>query len=84
MSSSPLFIEHSTGTLDTDKIITESIPLTKLIGLVGVVALIPFAVASTFRVFEGIFILLTQFILAVGSGIVLLYIITRAIQLAEV
>jgi hypothetical protein len=84
MSASPPFIDHSSGTLDTDKIITESIPLTKLIGLVGVVALIPFAIASTFRIFEGLFMLFTQFMLAVGSGIVLLYIITRAIQLAEV
>lgn len=83
MPSSPPFIDHTSGSLDADQIITESIPLTKLISFVGVVALVPFAIASVFRVFEGLFVFLTQFILAIGSGLVLLYIITRAIQLAE-
>lgn len=83
MPSSPPFIDHSSGKLDTEQIFTESIPLIKLIGLVGVVTLVPFAIATTFQVFERIFFILTQFSLAVGSSIVLLYIIARAIQLAE-
>lgn len=83
MTSTPPFIDHATGTLNTDQIIKESIPLSKLIAAVGVVALLPFAIATTFGLFERVFILLTQFVLAVGSGIVLLYVITRWIQLAE-
>lgn len=83
MTSPPPFIDHTTGTLNTDQIIKESIPLSKLIAAVGVVALLPFAIATTFGLFERVFILLTQFVLAVGSGIVLLYVITRWIQLAE-
>ena len=83
MSSSTLFIDSTSGTLDTDQLIREAIPLGKLIGSLGLIALIPFAIASTTRIFQGMFILLTQFLLAVGSALVLLYIITRAIQMSE-
>ena len=57
MTSTPPFIDHTTGTLDTDQIIKESIPLSKLIAAVGVVALLPFAIATTFGLFERVFIL---------------------------
>ena len=83
MTSTPPFINPTTGKLDTDQIIKESIPLSKLIAAVGVIALIPFAIATTSGLFERLFILLTQFILAVGSGGILLYVIARGIQLAE-
>ena len=83
MPPSTPFIDRSSGTLDTDQILEEAIPLAKLIGLVVVVAAIPFAIAFAVGVFQMLFTVLTQFLLAIGSGIVLLYIITRAIQLAE-
>lgn len=83
MPSTPPFIDQTTGQFDTDQIIKESIPLSKLIAAIGVIALVPFGIATTFGLFEGLLVLLTQFVLAVGSGVVLLYVITRAIQLAE-
>jgi len=76
-------MDRSSGRPDTDQIIQEAIPLAKLIGLVAVVALIPFAIAFTLGIFQRLFTVLTQFVLAIGSSIVLMYVITRAIQLAE-
>ena len=69
--------------VDTDQLIREAIPLAKLIGFVGVIGLIPFAIGAVKRILEGFFTLLTQFVLAVGAGLVLLYVITRALQLAD-
>ena len=82
MPSRPLFID-SDGTIEIDRIVAEAIPLSKLIGVMGLVAVVPFAIASEVAVLRGLFIALTQFVLAVGSGLVLLYIITRAMQLTE-
>lgn len=83
MSSIPPFIDESSGSLDADQLLVELIPLSKLIGLVGVAALIPFGIATTFGFFRGVLLLLSQFMLTVGASIVLMYVITRAIQLAE-
>jgi len=83
MSAIPPFIDESSGSLDTDQLLVELIPLSKLIALVGLTALLPFGIATTFGFFRGVFVLLSQFIFAVGASIVLMYIITRAIQLAE-
>lgn len=83
MSSIPPFIDESSGSLDTDQLLVEIIPLGKLIALVGVCTLLPFGIATTFGFFRGIFIFVAQFIFAVGASIVLMYIFTRAIQLAE-
>ncbi|MDT3436523.1 hypothetical protein KZ498_16860 [Haloarcula sp. 1CSR25-25] len=83
MASSPPFIDSPSGTVDTTQLLREAIPLTKLIGLVAMVALGPFALAVGLGVFQRLFTLLTQFILAIGGSIVLMYVITRAIQLAD-
>lgn len=83
MSKSPPFFDRSSSSLDTEQISREAIPFAKLIGLVAVVALIPFGIAVSAGIFPRLFTILAQFVLAVGSGVVLLYIITRAIQLAE-
>lgn len=83
MSSSPPFIERTSGSIDTEQVLREVVPLAKLIGLVAVAALIPFALAVTLGITPILFTIVTQFVLAVGSGIVLLYVIARAIQLAE-
>lgn len=87
MPPSRLFVDPETGELDTDQILTEAIPLAKLLALAVAAALIPFvlglAVIETgvLVVIGELFILVAQFVLAVGTGIVLLYIISRAIQL---
>ena len=83
MSSPPPVIHTTTGSLDTYQLLVEIIPLSKLIALVGVTTLLPSGIATTFGFFRGVFILISQFIFAVGASIVLLYIIARAIQLAE-
>lgn len=83
MPPSTPFFERTTGNLDTEQILREAIPLAKLIGLVAISALIPFAIGLTIEIFPVLFTVIAQFILAVGSGLVLLYVITRAIELAE-
>ncbi|WP_211250822.1 hypothetical protein [Haladaptatus cibarius] len=89
MSSRPFFT-FSPDELDTAQILNEALPLAKLIGAVGVAALIPmllqFFLIEVFGlvpVFGLLFTLATQFILAVGTGIVLIYVIVRANQLAD-
>jgi hypothetical protein len=83
MSPSRPFIEQPSGTVDTNQLLREAIPLAKLIGLVAVVALGPFGLAVMLGAFQSLFTLLAQFVLALGGSVVLLYVIARGIQLAE-
>lgn len=83
MTKSPPFIDQSSSSLNTDQIIREAIPLVKLIGLVALVAVFPLGVALSGEIFPRFFMLIAQFIFAVGSAIVLLYVIARGIQLAD-
>lgn len=86
MSSSTLFFDESTGKLDDTQILAEAIPLAKLVGLVAAAALVPLAIALGLENVSPIaivFVLVAQFVLAVGTGIVLLYVISRAIQLTN-
>jgi len=83
MSSPPPFIDRTSGTVETNQLLREAVPLAKLIGLVTVIALVPFALAVTLDVFTRLFTLLAQFVLSIGGSLVLMYIIARAIQLAE-
>lgn len=87
MSSSNLFVDRATGSIDTDQIIAEAIPIATLIGLFVAVALVPlvlaFLLGDVLSVLGALFMLVTQFVLAVGASIVLLYVIARAIQLAD-
>jgi hypothetical protein len=79
------FIVSGSATLNTDQIIRESIVLAKLIAAVGAVGLVPFAVAVLFGGRGGlglVFMLLGQFILAVGTGLVLIYVVARGVTLA--
>jgi hypothetical protein len=79
------FIEPS-GTLDTDQIWTEAVPLAGLIGLFVGLALVPFLGVFLFGGTTGfgfVFVLATQFVLAVGTGVVLIYVVARGIQLAD-
>lgn len=86
MSSPSLFIDRETGKIDTDQLLAEAIPLTKLVVLFGFLAFIPLQIASALNLGLSIGLILTvaaQVILAIGAGLILLYIITRAIHLAD-
>ncbi|QSG15968.1 hypothetical protein [Halapricum desulfuricans] len=89
MSSSPPFVDMDTGTFDFEQIWREAYPILGLVLLFGVLGLLPFYVGASFTVSYGVGSLigsvltwLGQLILAVGSGIVLMYVIVRAIQLS--
>lgn len=86
MPPSPPFVDRETGTLDTSRILAEAIPLAKLIALFGAIALVPLALLSLLGVHSALgwlFTVAAQFVLAVGAGIVLLYVISRSMQLRE-
>lgn len=86
MPSSPPFIEQETGSLDTDQIRAEAFPLAGLIALFAGLALVPFIfvfLTGGNSALGLLFTVIAQLILAVGAGIVLMYVITRGIQLAE-
>ena len=85
MSPSPPFVDRETGTIDRRQVLREAIPLARLIGVFVAVALVPFAFVFLFvgnSALGAIFTLVAQFVLAVGCGIVLMYVISRGIQLA--
>lgn len=84
MPPSTPFVDRVDGTLDTTQIITEAIPLAKLIGFFVAIALVPFALAVLLGPRSGfamLFTLVGQFVIAVGTGIVLMYCIVRGNQL---
>lgn len=86
MAQSTPFIDVETGGLDTDQIRAEAYPLAGLIALFAGLALIPFLVVFLFAGNSVIGLLLTvvaQLVLAVGAGIVLIYVIARGVSLAE-
>ena len=81
---SPPFVDRGTGELDRKQLIAEAIPLAKLVGVVGVVALVPL-MPLLFGIRSGaglVFTLAAWFVLAVGSGLVLMYVVARGTQLA--
>src|SRR6056297_2566625 len=87
MAQSRVFVDERTGELDTDQIRAEAIPIAKLIALFVVIALVPFALGVFLAPMLGfpgmwLFVVVAQFVLAVGGAIVLLYTIVRAIKLA--
>lgn len=85
MSASPPFVDPSTSELDTDQILYEAIPLAKLIGVFVAFSLVPFALVFFIGPsgFGALLAVLGQFILAVGAGIVLMYVIARGMQLSD-
>ena len=86
MSPSTLFIDQETGEIDTNRILAEAIPIAKLIGVFVAIALIPLAIVFVFvgnSLVGLLFTVAAQFILTIGAAIVLLYIISRAIHLAN-
>ena len=85
MPSPPPFIDQNTVSLDTDQIRDEAFPLAGLIALFVGLALVPLAPVVVVGGNSTLGFLLTvaaQFILAVGTGIVLMYVIARGLQLS--
>lgn len=85
MSNSPPFIDQSSSTLDFEQIREEVFPLLGLVVFFGGLALLTFLFALVFSgtsAFGLLFMVLTQLVLAVGGGIVLMYVVARGIQLA--
>jgi len=86
MSPSTPFVDRETGTIDTDQVLAEAVPLAKLVALFAGVAALPFALvflALGNSILGTVLVVAAQFVLAVGTGIVLMYVIARGTQLAE-
>lgn len=84
--SSPPFIDQESGELDLGQIRTEVFPLAGLIVLFGGLALLMFLITLLVAgnsLLGGVFTVVSQFILAIGTGIVLMYVIARGVQLAD-
>jgi hypothetical protein len=84
--SSPPFIDQESGELDLSQIRAEAFRLAGLIVLFGGVALLVFLLTLLVAgnaVLAGFLTVVLQFVLAVGTGIVLMYVIGRGIQLAD-
>ena len=84
MALQPVFVADDGG-LDYDRILTEAIPIAALIGLFAAVSLPAFLLGLVFG--PGglglLFSLLGQFVLAVGSAVVLLHVVTQALAIHE-
>lgn len=84
--SSPPFIDQESGELDISQIRAEVFRLAGLIVLFGGVALLVFLITLLVAgnaMLAGLLTVVLQFVLAVGTSIVLMYVIGRGIQLAD-
>lgn len=88
MESSRLFFDE--GTVNVDAVWGEAWALARLVALVGLAALLPLVlqwlVVETLGLVPVLATLLsvaTQFVLAVGTGVVLVYAVARGVQLAD-
>lgn len=85
MSKAPPFIDPETRSLDTDQLLAEALPLAGLVALFAGVALVPYLFVFLFAgnsALGAFFTIVTQLVLAVGTGVVLMYVVARGIQLA--
>lgn len=84
MEPSTPFVDRESGQLNVEQIIGEAVPVGKLVGLFVAVALVPILFAVlTGGIFGGLMFLIAQFVLAIGSALTLMYIIVRALQIAD-
>lgn len=84
MAYSKPFVEPD-GSIDRAQVLEEAQALASLVGLVFVASLIPLLLTLIGGVIPGlglVFMLLAYIILAIGSGIVLMYSIARGMQLS--
>jgi len=80
------FVDRGTGKIDTNQLLREALPLGKLIGVFVGISLVPFAVGfllGSQSPFGLVFTVIGQFVLAVGSGIVLMYSVSRGLELSD-
>lgn len=84
MSLQPAFVDDDGG-LDYDRILTEAIPIAALIGLFAALSLPAFLLGLVLGPggLGFLFSLLGQFVLAVGSGVVLLHVVTQALAIHD-
>jgi len=84
---SPPFVDRGSGELDQYQLLAEARPLAKLVGLFVALAIVPFGLAFLASSVNGalslLFAVVGQFVLAVGAGVVLIYVVARGIQLSE-
>jgi hypothetical protein len=81
------FIDPVSGELDLRQILRESLPVLALVVLFGGLALLPFLVVLLVAgnsLLGLLLTLLSQLILAVGTGVVLVYVVARGVQLSGV
>ncbi|KAA9397899.1 hypothetical protein Har1130_06540 [Haloarcula sp. CBA1130] len=86
MPSTRPFVDPATGELNTALLLSEIVPLAKLIGVFVAGSLVPYTIVffgSESSVLGALLALVGDFILAVGAGIVLLYVVARGIQLSS-
>jgi len=84
--SVPPFVDPESGALDLAQIRTEVFPLAGLILLFGAAALLLFLIGLLVGgggPLTGVFTVASQFVLAVGAGVLSLYVVARGIQLAD-
>lgn len=84
--SSPPFIDPESGELDVRQIRAEAGPLAGFIVLFGGTALLLFLITLLVggsALLTGFLTVVSQFVLAVGTGITLMYVVARGIQLAD-
>lgn len=86
MPPSDLFVDRVTREIDFDRVVAEAIPIATLIGVFVTLVLVPLAIVflvGSNSIVGLLFTLLALFVLAVGAGVVLLYVIVRGIRLAD-
>jgi hypothetical protein len=86
MPSQTPFFDSETGTLDVAAVLSEAIPVARLVGLFVAVSLLPLVV-GTFSfgpdsLVGAAFVLVGRFVLAVGAGVTLLYVVVRGRRLS--
>jgi len=85
MPSAKPFIDPTTGELDTTRVVSEAVPIGKLVGLFVVVSLVPFSLvflALGNSLLGTLLVAIGQFVLAVGAAVVVTYAVARGIQLS--
>jgi membrane protein implicated in regulation of membrane protease activity len=86
MPSETPFVDPLTNELDAVQLLREAVALGKLVAIVALAALVPFLFVVLFgagSAFGTVFLFATQFVLAVGSGLVLMYVVARAHELVD-
>ncbi|WP_227133443.1 hypothetical protein [Halorubellus salinus] len=86
MPSDTPFVDPRTNEIDALQVLREAIPLAKLVALVAATALVPFLFVVLFgagSTLGTVFLVAAQFVLAVGTGLVLMYVVARARELTD-